>query len=76
MESNLFRFIWRNSRSQQIAVLAIILLSLPFYFASFDVPKRIINDALQGKAFSRSGATTTFLDLSLPLPTRSAARSG
>lgn len=68
MEPNLFRFIWRNSRGQQLVVLAMIVLSLPFYFASFDVPKRIINDAIQGKAFSGPGATVRFLELSLPLP--------
>jgi putative ABC transport system ATP-binding protein len=68
LDQSLFRFIWRNSRGQQLVVLAVIALSLPFYFASFDIPKRIINDALQGKAFSQPGATTTFLDITLPLP--------
>jgi putative ABC transport system ATP-binding protein len=68
LEPNLFRFIWRNSRTQQLVVLGIIVLSLPFYFASFDVPKQIINDALQGKAFSSPNATVRFLALSLPLP--------
>ncbi len=68
LEPNLYRFIWRNSRRQQIVVLAVILVSLPFYFASFDIPKRIINDALQGKAFADPAATIRFLELSLPLP--------
>jgi putative ABC transport system ATP-binding protein len=68
LEPSLFRFIWRNSRRQQLVVMGIIVLSLPFYFASFDIPKRIINDALQGKAFSRPDATVRFLELSLPLP--------
>jgi len=67
LDPSLFRFIWRNSRRQQIIVLAIILASLPFYFASFDIPKRIINDAIQGDAF-KAGQTTRFLELSLPLP--------
>jgi putative ABC transport system ATP-binding protein len=49
-------------------VLAIVLASQPFYFASFDIPKRIINDALQGKAFTQAQPTTRFLDASLPLP--------
>ncbi len=49
-------------------VLAMILLSLPFYFAAFDLPKRIINDALQGRAFTAGNASTTFLSLNLPLP--------
>jgi putative ABC transport system ATP-binding protein len=57
-----------NSRRQQLIILAVILISQPFYFASFDIPKRIINEALQGKAFSEPGATVRFLELSLPLP--------
>jgi putative ABC transport system ATP-binding protein len=68
LEPNLFRFIWRNSRRQQLIVLAVILLSQPFYFASFDIPKRIINDALQGKALSEPNAMARFLDFTLPLP--------
>lgn len=68
MEQNLFRYVWRNSRRDQLAVLAMIVLSLPFYFASFDVPKRIINDALQGRAFTSANTTTSFLNLSFTLP--------
>jgi putative ABC transport system ATP-binding protein len=68
LERSLFRFIWKNSRRQQLIVLAIILLSLPFYFASFDIPKRIINEALQGKAFATPGALVRFLNIELPLP--------
>jgi putative ABC transport system ATP-binding protein len=68
LDRSLFRFIWRNSRGQQLVVLAIIVLSLPFYFASFDIPKRIINEAIQGKSFPTPGATTRFLEITLPLP--------
>ncbi len=68
MEQNLFRYVWRHSKRDQLVVLAIILLSLPFYFASFDLPKRILNDALQGRAFTANMPLTTFLDMSLPLP--------
>ncbi|MGL4437936.1 MAG: ABC transporter ATP-binding protein, partial [Bosea sp. (in: a-proteobacteria)] len=49
-------------------VLAMIVLSLPFYFAAFDLPKRIINDALMGRSFSGSNTSTTFLNLSFTLP--------
>ena len=51
METNLFRYVWQKSRGEQIVVLLIILASIPFYWASFDVPKRIVNDAIQGGAF-------------------------
>jgi len=49
-------------------VLGIILASLPFYFASFDIPKRIINEAIQGGPFKDGAATVKFLELSIPLP--------
>ncbi len=68
MEPQLFRFIWRNSRREQLVILGAILLSQPFYFASFDIPKRIINEALQGKAFTSPDVTVPFFALSLPLP--------
>jgi putative ABC transport system ATP-binding protein len=68
VDTNLFRFVWRHSRREQILILSIILASLPFYFASLDIPKKIVNDALQGRAF-RDGATTAILfDWSFRLP--------
>jgi putative ABC transport system ATP-binding protein len=68
LDPSLFRFIWRNSRRQQLVVLAIILASLPFYFASFDIPKRIINEAIQGNPFKDGAPTVRFLELALPIP--------
>ncbi len=68
LEPNLFRYVWRHSRRDQLLVLAVVLISLPFYFASFDLPKRIINDALQGKAFQSGASVIRFLELTLPLP--------
>jgi putative ABC transport system ATP-binding protein len=68
LEPNLFRFIWNNSKRQQLIVLAVIVLSLPFYFASFDIPKQIINDALQGKAFAPGATEARFFAFMLPLP--------
>ncbi len=68
MEPQLFRFIWRNSRREQLVILGAILLSQPFYFASFDIPKRIINEAIEGRAFKNPETTVSFMTLSLPLP--------
>jgi putative ABC transport system ATP-binding protein len=68
LETNLFRYIWQKSRSEQIVVLLIILASIPFYWASFDVPKRIVNDAIQGGAFKDGKTAATLLDFSLHLP--------
>lgn len=60
MDTNLFRYVWRHSRREQIAILLLIMASLPFYFASLDIPRIIVNDALQGHAF-RDGHTTAKL---------------
>jgi putative ABC transport system ATP-binding protein len=68
LESNLFRYIWQKSRAEQIVVLLIILVSIPFNWASFDVPKRIVNDAIQGGAFRDGKTTATLMDFTLHLP--------
>jgi putative ABC transport system ATP-binding protein len=68
LETNLFRYVWQKSRGEQVVVLLIILASIPFNWASFDVPKRIVNDAIQGGAFKHGSATTTLMDLTLQLP--------
>jgi len=51
IDKSFFRYVWRNSRREQIAILLIVLASLPLYFWSLDLPKSIVNDAIQGKAF-------------------------
>ncbi|MFT7576907.1 MAG: putative ABC transport system ATP-binding protein [Alphaproteobacteria bacterium] len=68
MDPNLFRYIWTHSRSDQIFVLILIALSLPFYWLSLDVPKRIVNEALQGEAFVNGVTEARLFSLSLPLP--------
>ncbi|SFI99699.1 putative ABC transport system ATP-binding protein [Bosea sp. OK403] len=68
METNLFRYVWQKSRGDQIIVLLIILVSIAFYWASFDVPKRIVNDAIQGGAFKNGKTTATLLEFTLHMP--------
>lgn len=46
MEPSIFRFILRFSKWQQVYILLFTALSLPFYYASLDVPKLIVNQAL------------------------------
>ncbi|MEP0153948.1 ABC transporter transmembrane domain-containing protein [Pseudophaeobacter sp.] len=46
MPRTLFSFIWRYSKRQQMGLLALTLLIFPFLFASLELPKRIINDAI------------------------------
>jgi putative ABC transport system ATP-binding protein len=68
METNLLRYIWRHSRRDQVIIIILILSSLPFYFMSLELPKRIVNEAIQGRAFVDGQATALFLQLTLPLP--------
>lgn len=56
----LFAYIWRCSRGEQLRVLAVVLLSMPFYYASLDVPKLIVTDAIQGRAFQSSATAPLF----------------
>ena len=46
MEKSLYRFILRYSKKQQVYILLITVLSLPFYYVSLDIPKKIVNRAL------------------------------
>ena len=68
MEQNIFRYTWRYSKRQQIWLLVVVLASLPFYFLSLDLPKRIINGPLQGEGFSSPADTETGLRIAIDLP--------
>lgn len=68
MDKNLAVYIWRHTSRQQIFILLIILLSMPTYFLSLDLPKQIVNGPIQGDGFSTPNATQTFLQLVLDLP--------
>lgn len=46
MERNLFKYIWRHSRREQIGILLLVALSLPFYFLSLNLPKQIVNQGI------------------------------
>ncbi|MGI9370657.1 MAG: ABC transporter transmembrane domain-containing protein [Ruegeria sp.] len=46
MEPTLFAFIWKHSKKQQLVLLLLTVLSFPFLYASLELPKRIINDAI------------------------------
>jgi len=53
MDKSLFRFIWRYSRSRQLVILAITVLSFPILYYTLELPKLIVNDAIQGVDFPR-----------------------
>ncbi len=47
-------------------MLVIILASMPTYFLSLELPKRIVNSPIQGVGFETPGATSNFLETYLP----------
>lgn len=68
LERSLFRYVWQKSRREQIIVLLVILVSIPFNWASLEVPKRIVNDAIQGGAFKDGRTMVTVFEWTLHLP--------
>ncbi len=68
MERNLFKYILKHSRHDQIVILVIVVLSQVFYFLSLDIPKTIVNTAIQGKGFSGAGASVPFLAIAFTWP--------
>jgi putative ABC transport system ATP-binding protein len=68
MERRLFRYIWNYTRPQQVWILFIVLISMPTYFLSLDLPKAIVNGPIQGKGFTDENATARFLEVGFTLP--------
>ena len=68
MDQSLFAYIWRHTRRQQVWILFVILLSLPFYFLALELPKRIVNGPIQGGGFADPAATARFMELKLVAP--------
>lgn len=66
MEKSIFRYIWRHSRREQAAILLLVAASLPFYFLALDLPKRIVNQGIQGEGFASPEDTQRFLELYVP----------
>jgi len=68
MDLNIFRYTWRYSRLDQIWLLVVVVISLPFYFASLDLPKSIVNGPIQGQGFDSPSATKTAMKIAFDLP--------
>ncbi|SLN38022.1 ABC transporter transmembrane domain-containing protein [Ruegeria meonggei] len=60
MEPTLFAFIWKYSKKQQLVLLCLTVLSFPFLYASLELPKQIINDAI-----GAPNDTVTFLGITV-----------
>ena len=46
MDKNIYKFIFKHPKGQQIFILLVTVISMPFYYAALDIPKLIINSAL------------------------------
>ena len=47
MDKDIYKFIFKHTKGQQIFILLVTVVSMPFYYASLDIPKLIINSALR-----------------------------
>src|SRR5207248_6914957 len=60
MEPTIFKFVYAHSRKQQLFVTILTLISFPFLYYSLDLPKTIINKAIQGSKFPQTIFGTEF----------------
>ena len=65
MDRSLFGFIVRYSKRDQLRIVPLVLLTMVVYYASLDLPKTIINEAIQGGRFPQGQSTTGFLGFEL-----------
>ena len=68
MEKSLARYIWSNTRLEQIWILTVVAASMIPYFLSFDLPKQIVNGPIQGKGYEHPGDTQTFMHIAFDVP--------
>lgn len=70
MEPNLFKYIWRYSKTDQIWTLLVVVFSMPFVFYAYELPKKIVNGPIEGSdGFEIPGAKQPFLQLHFEVPT-------
>jgi putative ABC transport system ATP-binding protein len=68
MDRRLFGFIFRYSTRDQLLIVPLVLATMVVYYFSLDLPKVIINEAIQGRSFSSPGATVPFMRIAFSLP--------
>jgi len=51
LDKNLFRFVYQASKKQQILVLVASLFAMPILYGTLELPKQIINNALDSEKF-------------------------
>jgi putative ABC transport system ATP-binding protein len=67
MQRNLFTYIWKHSRHEQLVILMLVVFSQVFYFLSLSVPKSIVNNGISGNAF-KGTPTIQMLSVTIPVP--------
>ena len=53
MDRRFISFVWRYSKREQIMILALTVISFPLVYLSLEIPKIIVNDAIDGTGFPR-----------------------
>jgi putative ABC transport system ATP-binding protein len=65
VDRSLFGFIIRYSRRDQLLIVPLVLATMVVYYLSLDLPKTIINEAIQGGAFPQADSTTRWFGIEL-----------
>jgi len=65
VERSLFGFIIRYSKRDQLLIVPLVVGTMVVYYLSLDLPKTIINQAIQGDKFRQPDATAGFLGFEL-----------
>src|SRR5258708_17375987 len=65
MERSLFGFIIRYSKRDQLLIVPLVVASMVVYYLSLDLPKTIINQAIQGVSFPSVDSVKHFLAFDL-----------
>src|SRR5260221_3361530 len=65
MDRSLFGFIIRYSKRDQLLIVPLVVASMLVYYLTLDLPKTIINKAIQGGSFPQPDSQATFLGFPL-----------
>src|SRR5438874_2368702 len=65
LERSLFGFIIRYSKRDQLLIVPLVIASMVVYYLSLDLPKTIINQAIQGVGFPHDDSVRRFLGMDL-----------
>ena len=69
MEKSIFKFIWKYSKRDQFILVSVTLLTFPVLYATLELPKRIINEGINGtdEAITLLGVTLSQIEFLMVL---------